>query len=418
MVATINEHNENYDLEYFRCKMKLKYPNAPPLSAVNMGETGQFSRTQNTVFTPITHPMLPKVADPGQLSAAEINSTRSLLGQLPKARIYGIKSNPSHCVMPQAHFYEKCFNELGLPYLFSPVERTSKDYWGMETWLSRKDFGGAYLDPGMSIETLIQRSPFLSAVNGGTGPLVTEAARALGIVDTIVVKRGTSSTASSPASIPSSPAYERNDSVGSASESSRTRVISFAFDNARWKGILSTLTRDLAPSAYSGRSAVILASGSDDVAPVFLALTALKASRIYTVGFRASLDIAKHSPPIEQCISLEGLQRARTIANEGSPFLVVSSLGPEKSNLVSMIVRAFGETMPQGQTSRRKVFLNLAEDTSHRETDPTLIAESSGFVAYDAADVTAFTTVERMRLLVGENVPYSFVRLANGRNIL
>ncbi|MBE3109273.1 MAG: type I 3-dehydroquinate dehydratase, partial [Acidobacteria bacterium] len=68
MITVISDHNENFELEYFRSRMRAEYPDAPPLSAVNMGETGQFSRTLNRVFTPITHPLLPIIAAPGQMS--------------------------------------------------------------------------------------------------------------------------------------------------------------------------------------------------------------------------------------------------------------------------------------------------------------------------------------------------------------
>lgn len=65
----------------------------------------------------------------------------------------------------------------------------------------------------------------------------------------------------------------------------------------------------------------------------------------------------------------------------------------------------------------KKVFLDLAEGSSRRSSDPSLIAEKSGFAAYGAVDVAAFTAVESLRLLVGQNVPYSFVRLASGSNL-
>ena len=196
--------------------------------------------------------------------------------------------------------------------------------------------------------------------------------------------------------------------------SSNTSLI---FDNASWRGILHTLTRDLAPSAYFGRSAVVLASSSDDAAPVFYALKALKIAKIYTVGFRTPPALAGNAPPIEQFVSLESLQRARSVADESAPFVIVSALEPGKSNLVSMLVRVFGAAGFRGESSTRKVFLNLADVTGQSRSDPSETAEKSGFMAFGAADVAAFSTVESLRLLVGQNVPYSFVRLASGRNL-
>jgi 3-dehydroquinate dehydratase-1 len=422
MIAIINDHNENFELEYFRSKVKSEYPGSPPLSAVNMGETGQFSRTLNRVFTPITHPLLPIIAAPGQMSAAEINQALALLGQLPKKSIYGIGSTPSRGVELQAPFYEKCFNELGLPHHLSIVQRQPRNPACMEAWCNQRNFGGAYLNPPVSYHSLVGNSAFFTSVNNGAGPLLTEAARVIGMVDTIVVRSDASSSASSaPTSVPSSP----RPSKGTFGKPVVTVAgglppnTSLIFDNASWRGILSTLTRDLAPSAYFGRAAVVLASSSDDAACAIYALKALRVGKIYTVGFKTPPSLSRDIP-IEPFNSLESLQRARTVGTSqgdenggaGAPFVVVSAFGPEKSNIVGMLVRVFGS---KGSGHKGKVFLDLADASMPRKTDTALIAEQSGFAAYDGADVTAFTTVEILRLLVGQNVPYSFVRLASGR---
>ncbi|CAG9949599.1 unnamed protein product [Clonostachys rosea f. rosea IK726] len=418
MIAIINDHNENFELEYFRSKVRSEHPEAPPLSAVNMGETGQFSRTLNKVFTPVTHPLLPIIAAPGQMSTAEINAALSLLGQLPKKNIYGISSVASRSATPLAPFYEKCLNELGLPHHFAIVERHPGNPGSIEPFCNQKGFGGAYLDPGFSHHSLLKASPFFSSLNNGSGPNLTEAARVIGIFDTIVVQSASSSTSnSSPPSVPSSPHRRAHDGHGpvyhhSALPPNTTLIL----DNASWKGIMSALTRDLAPSAYAGRSAVVLASTSDDAAAVFYAMKALRIAKIYTIGFRTPSSLARNAPPIEQFISLESLQRARSVADETAPFVIVSALGPDKSHLVGMMIRAFGAV--GGHVSNtKKVFLNLADEATWNKSDPGTVAEKSGFTAYGAADVAAFTTVESLRLLIGQNVPYSFVRLASGRSL-
>ncbi|KHN96143.1 Aldolase-type TIM barrel [Metarhizium album ARSEF 1941] len=412
MIAIVNEPNENFELEYFRCKVKSEYPNAPPLSAVNMEETGQFTRTQNKVFTPITHPLLPIIAAPGQMSTAEIHQALCQLGQLPMKNIYGVISSLSRSAIPQAPFYEKCFNELGLPHRFGIIERQPNNFAGMEAWCNHRDFGGAYLDPGISVQTLSKHNKFFARLNNGQGPTLTEAARVIGIADTIVAKSA-SSTTSAPPSMPSSP--HGQTSAGSSGQTGSTSP-SLIFDNAGWRGIMHTLMHDLAPSAYFGRAAVVLASTSDDAAPAFYALKALKIAKIYTVGFRTPTALAHHAPPIEQFISLESLQRARSVSDERAPFVIVSALGPDKGNLVSMMLRAFAAAGQEGAPNVNKVFLNLADVAARKTINPHETAERSGFASYGAADVAAFTIVESLRLLVGQNVPYSFVRLASGRH--
>jgi 3-dehydroquinate dehydratase I len=414
MIAFINDHNENFELEYFRSKIRSEYPDAPPLSMVNMGETGQISRTLNKVFTPITHPLLPIIAAPGQMSAAEINAALSLLGQLPKKNIYGISSPSSRIGSPQAPFYEKCFNELGLPHHFGVVERQPKAAGSVEAWCNHKSFGGAYLSPAVSYTSIMNNSSFFARFRNGLGPILTEAARVIGMVDTIVVRSGspTSTPDSDPISIPSSPNRHGEPIRLSNANAGLPPNASLVFDNASWRGILSTLTRDLAPSAYFGRTALVLASSSDDAASVIFALKALHVGKIYTVGFKTPVQLSR-GMDIEPFNSLESLQRARMVGDDSSPFVIVSALGPEKSNIVGMLVRVFGGPRGLSTSSTRKIFLDLADGP--RKSDPAAIAEQSGYTAYGVADAMAFTTVETLRLLVGQNVPYSFVRLAGGR---
>ncbi|KAI0005226.1 3-dehydroquinate dehydratase [Xylariaceae sp. FL0662B] len=415
MIAIINDHNENFELEYFRSKIRSEYPDSPPLSAVNMGETGQFSRTLNRVFTPITHPLLPIIAAPGQMSAAEINAALSLLGQLPKKRIYGVSSPFNRIATPYAPFYEKCLNELGLPHQFAMVERQPKDPGCVEAWCNQKSFGGAYLNPPASFSALMHNSSFFSGLNNGSGPILTEAARVIGMVDTIVVQPGLTSTPSSASSsIASSPNRRTDSPFGSLVNSHGSlQSPSLVFDNASWRGIVSTLTRDLAPSAYFGRVAVVLASNPDDAASAMYALQALCIGKVYTVGFKTPPALAC-GLDVEPFNSLESLQRARMVGDEASPFVIISGLGPEKSNIVGMLIRVFGGM--RGISSQiRKVFLDLADGP--RKGDPGAVAEQSGFAAYGVADTTAFTTVETLRLLVGQNVPYSFVRLTSGQGM-
>lgn len=473
MITIINDHNENFELEYFRSKMRTDYPDSPPFSAVNMGETGQFSRTLNKVYTPITHPLLPIIAAPGQMSASEINQALALLGQLPKKSFYGISSPASRSATPQAPFYEKCFNELGLPHHFAVVERLPKGNGCFEAWCNQRNFGGAYLNPPVSYQSLVGNSPFFASINGGAGPILSEAARVIGMVDTIVIRPGASSPSSAPTSIPSSPrnGHTRIESFGHLTTNNDAGLppnTTLIFDNATWRGILSTLTRDLAPSAYFGRAAVVLASSPDDAASAIFALRALRVGKIYTVGFKTPPALAE-GLTIEPFNSLESLQRARTpggsVADNGttattttttstttsttatatSPFVVISALGPEKTKIVAWLLRAFGGTSSsttttaswtaasyqqqqplQGGgsgnsgTATKKVFLDLADggmSVTGRRGDPSIVAEQSGFAAYGVADVAAFATVDTLRLLVGQNVPYSFVRLASGRGL-
>jgi 3-dehydroquinate dehydratase-1 len=355
MITIINSMSENYELEYFRSQIKANNPDGPPLSAVNMGQLGQLSRALNTVFSPITHPLLPIVAAPGQLSAAEINGALSTMGQLPKKNIYAIGSFRS---TPQATFFEKCFNELGLPHNFASVDRGPRG--SVEAFCLQANFGGAYINP-----------PLPSSHASSYIPVLSDAARTIGAIDTIVVSPDGS----------------------------------FVGDNATWKGIRATLTRDFAPSAYKERAAIILSSSGEDAASIIFALRSLNIGKIYTVGFKSSGPL---SSGVEPFTSIESVQRV------DQPFAIISALPPEKSHLVQPLLRHFSAN-GRGNGGKGKVFVDLANGP--RKGDPLAVAEGCGWTGYGVADTSAFTTVETLRLLVGQNVPYSFVRLASGRGL-
>jgi 3-dehydroquinate dehydratase-1 len=299
------------------------------------------------------------IAAPGQLSAAEINLALHSMGQMAKLDIYGIGSFRS---TSQAMFFEKCFNELSLPHQFRFAERAPKA--SVENILRRPNFGGAYIEPPLISST----APYL--------PALSSAARAIGQVDTVLVR-------------------------------SENNQPAFVGDNSTWKGIRATLTRDFVPSAYSGRAALLLASSEADAAASIFALKSLGIGPVYTIGFKAHGLLSTEVEPVRSVEDVKRLQQ---------PFVIISALPAEKSLLVVPLLKHYrvdGRNGSRGAGSAGKVFVDLAR--GNRKADPLAIATSAGWTAYGIADVSAWTTVETLRLLVGQNVCYDFVRLASGR---
>ncbi|KAE8400884.1 type I 3-dehydroquinase-domain-containing protein [Aspergillus pseudonomiae] len=357
MIAMVNTVEANYELEYFRSTIKRAHGSYPLLSAVNMGQMGQLSRALNTVFSPITHPLLPMIAAPGQLTAAEINEALHIMGQLPKRDLYAIGSFRS---TPQSMFMEKCFNELSLPHTLTSIDRGPMG--SIERVITQPSFGGASVHPPISSSTTCI-------------PAVSDAARAIGLVDTIVAAKS---------------AAPKAQLVG---------------ENATWKGIRATLTRDYVPSAYRGRAAIILAGTESEASAAIFALRSLGVGAIYTVGFRASGPLADGLEPFTSIQSVKLVEQ---------PFVIVSALPPEKSLLVQPLLRHYrtnGQASPP--STRGKVYLDLTR--GERTGDPVGVAVRAGWTAYGIEDVNAWTTVETLRLLVGQNVPFDFVRMASGR---
>jgi 3-dehydroquinate dehydratase I len=353
MIALVNTRQENFELEYFRSIIQARYGH-PLFSGLNMGPMGQLSRTLNKVFTPITHPLLPMIAAPGQLSAAEINSALHTMGSMPGLDIYGIGNYRS---TTQAMFFEKCFRELSLPHQFMFIERSLKG--SVESILKRPNFGGAYINPPIHAT-----APYL--------PSLTEPAQTIGQVDTVLVS------------------FEGEERA-------------FVGANSTWKGIRATLCREFVPSAYGGRAALILANAELDAAAAIYALKNLGIGPIYTIGFKAKGVLAAQVDPVR---SLEDVKRLE------EPFVIISALPSEKSLVVGPLLKHYSADGRKPGKSPGKVFVDLSNGS--RKGDVLSTAASLGWTVYGNADVSAWTTVETMRALMGQNVPYDFVRLNSG----
>lgn len=355
MIALVSSTQENYELEYFRSIIQSAYDH-PPLSGLNMGPMGQLSRALNKIFTPITHPLLPMIAAPGQMSAAEINSALHSMGQLPRLDLYCLGNGRA---TGQAMFFEKCITELSLPHQLICIERSSQA--AIEAAAHAPSFGGAYINPPLAAPI-----PYL--------PSLSDAAASIGQVDTIVARLD----------------GETQSLMG---------------DNASWKAIRATLCRDFVPSAYDGHAALVLASQESQAAAAIFALRSLNISSIYTIGFKVQGPLSGLVKPFR------GLEDVKKVEK---PAVIISALRADKSLLVGPLLKHYSGDR-QEQREVPKVFLDLANGP--RKGDPMAIAASQGWTAYDVADVNVWTTVETLRLLVGQNVPYDFVRLASGRSL-
>lgn len=345
---------ENYELEYFRSSVNASFGH--PLLAINAGQVGQLSRILNPFFTPTTHPLLPMAAAPGQLSAAEINSALNIIGQTPRKTVFTIGNARA---IPLSMFWEKCFNELGLAHNYSSLDRISES---MIQALTRQiSFGGAIIQP-----PLTGQPSFISSF--------TEEAQESGAIDTVFVR-----------------------TVGNQS------VI--VGDNSTAKALLTMLTRDFAPSAYADQPVLVVSNSFEEASSAIWALRKLNCGTIYTIGFRV-----EGIPGIEQCNSFESVQKL------AHPFAVVSALCSEQAHLINPLLKLIdNHPVPRAGGKGGKVFLDLANGP--RRGDPLGVVAASGWKTYGIADIAARTTVQALDVLVGQRVPFDFVRMASGRGL-
>jgi len=170
IVGTAKSISDNAKLSLFASKVNVG-GSAKPLLAINMGAVGQLSRITNPILTPITHPALPSRAAPGQLSAQEIYTARSLMGLLPTKKFYLFGKPISASVSPTLH--NTGFEILGLPHRYERYE-TDTDDEGLLSKIKSDDFGGA----SVTIPLKLKLIPHLDSIS--------EDAKVIGAINTIV----------------------------------------------------------------------------------------------------------------------------------------------------------------------------------------------------------------------------------------
>jgi pentafunctional AROM polypeptide len=110
-----------------------------PHIALAMGAAGRMSRILNVIMTPVTHPALPAVAAPGQLSVAEITAVRSSLRYMEGKQFYLFGKPITHSPSPTIH--NAGFSANGVAHAYGKVE-TDEATVALET-IRSPSFGGA-----------------------------------------------------------------------------------------------------------------------------------------------------------------------------------------------------------------------------------------------------------------------------------
>lgn len=169
IVGTAKSNNDNHALIDFVASKQGK-----PFLAINMGATGQYSRIANPILTPVTHPLLPSRAAPGQLSAKEINTARGLLGLSSRKRFFLFGSPIGASVSPTLH--NTGFEALGLPHFYDKHESAEVDK-GISDIIQADDFGGASVTIPLKLDIITHLDS------------VSSDAKLIGAVNTIVPRQ-------------------------------------------------------------------------------------------------------------------------------------------------------------------------------------------------------------------------------------
>ncbi|KAJ1969038.1 3-dehydroquinate dehydratase (3-dehydroquinase) [Dispira parvispora] len=215
-----------------------------PLIALNMGPRGQQSRVMCPYLAPVTHSELPGKAAPGQLSIAEINQARSLLGMVVPEKYYLLGTPIAHSMSPLLH--NTGFRTLGLPHHYSLAETDNPETMLESFKRDGSSFGGASVTIPLK-ETVM---PYLSQL--------TPEAKMIGAVNTVWVE---------PCG---------NDST----------TPNLWGDNTDWKGIVDCINRAKETQAVSSATdpsksvALVVGAGGTAKAALF-ALYSMQFAKVY-----------------------------------------------------------------------------------------------------------------------------------------
>lgn len=249
---------------------------AKPIIAINMGVEGQMTRVLNTTFSPISHPLLPSKAAPGQLSFVEIQRALHLLGQLPSRRFFLFGSSIQQSPSPTLH--NTAFEALGLPYVYSLLQ-TPEFGEEIKATLVSPDFGGASVTLPYKLDVI----PLLDRLS--------PAAEAIGAVNTVIPL---------------------------ATDATGSRIL--YGDNTDWIGIRNCI-RSRLPSAGSVPAALVIGAGGTARAAIY-AMNALGAARVYL--FNRTLSKAQELAAAFPNIHIEVIEELGKWPSEGpSPNVIV-----------------------------------------------------------------------------------------------
>ncbi|KIW48940.1 shikimate-5-dehydrogenase [Exophiala oligosperma] len=151
---------------------KYKTHSGKPIISVAMGSAGQLSRIISPVSF-VTHPLLPAPSAPGQISLAQVNYAKHLMGQLPKRNFFIFGNNISHSLSPTIH--NTAFAELGLPHHYS-IHQTPQIDDTVRDLVQKPQFGGA----SVTFPHKLNIQPLLDSVS--------EASTRIGAVNTVIVE--------------------------------------------------------------------------------------------------------------------------------------------------------------------------------------------------------------------------------------
>ena len=312
LVGVAKTIKDNFDLLEFKARMQSAH--SVPIIGLNMGAAGKLSRVLNGFFTPVSHPILPFKAAPGQMSVVDIYESLYLLGEVEQRQFYLFGDPISKSRSPNLH--NSLFKQAGLPHKYSLSE--TKNVADAVQLLRNTDFGGASI-------TIPLKRDIMAHVDE-----VSDAAVVIGAVNTISRKQA-------------NPGDNQPHTLYG--------------DNTDWKGMVHSL-RDARLSVINRQaSGLVIGTGGTSRAAIY-ALRSLGLSPIYVVG----RDAAKTTSLVSDFPSDYNLEAVSTVSDisriQYSPATAISTIPAD--NAIDPTVKDIITTLFSLPTSEKRILLEMA----------------------------------------------------------
>ena len=319
LVGKATTEDDNSKLMEFRSWAQLAHN--VPMIAINMGTVGQLSRIQNMFFTPVSHPLLPCKAAPGQLSAAEIRTALTLHGII-SPKIFALIGSPISASR-SPHLHNSLFAATGYPHRYVLFEASSIET--ARKLLDDPEFGGA----SVTIPLKLDMIPLLDEIS--------QDARMIGAVNTIV-----------PIPDRKSPDTTRQSLIG---------------HNTDWQGISLALVEANASNGQ-GQPALVIGTGGTSRAAIY-ALRSLDYSPIYILG-RSPQKLQKLIQWFPQDYQLRALSKMEDL-DHTFPAAAIGTI-PGNSllerNTLELLSRIFHGRIKTSNGKEKPVFVEMAYQPS------------------------------------------------------
>lgn len=347
LVGSAKSMDDNFAL----AKFKEEQTHDTPLIAINMGAKGKLSRILNGFMTPVSHPALPFKAAPGQLSAAEIRSGLSLLGEIDPKNYFIFGKPISASRSPALH--NTLFKETGLPNVYSRFETDNAS--DIKAIIDAEDFGGASVTIPLKIDVM----PLLTEL--------TDAAKAIGAVNTITKSRAADGS------------------------------VILRGDNTDWTGIRKSLTH---AGAQPG-SGLIIGSGGTARAAIY-ALQSLGYSPLYIVA-RSPEKVDELKADFPALVPIQTIEQANELTSLPSVAVgTIPSAKPIDATIREILVTIFHHEKSAKGT---KVLLEMAY-TASATTALMNMASDAGWTSVEGIEALIWQGIEQFRIWTGISVVY------------